>query len=476
MILIRDSDTLAELSEASQGPLIITLGLEACRVSQCLVNGKCQLCDNDQPKEDKNAMHDTESVILAEILICVVRITQEQKTPRPRVHAMLALTRFLAHCRNVEYIDLKKSTLAMWPLQSLKSSIRTLRIAAVSAIVHLVSNQVPIPVLRGNRRWTLELLRSLSEKDLTLQEISIIAHGRIAGLMQSEEELNLCLLRLIEYLGHRNPFVSNLAYEELQRLCSHNSNTAMRLFEPYWRTLAITIIKDLQSRPQICQTVCDLLGISISNFLKLTQFHTIPYLILQKQHEILRRIAEANGTDFGLLEICSNSEQLATILANILLQPSQDTEVMISSLLSQVSNGFTNIDPRELLRSDPTRIAFELLQVASGLDPEDKARARHGLGVLAENTQRKPSKKYSAIDMFFQENSLGIMQFLSAVVSQIKGPYSISDRRRCVGAIEEMALVAGHHLLNALPQVSLHILFTSITDLKVDNFMSSICH
>ena len=398
-------------------------------------------------------MQDTESVKLAEILICVVRITQEQKIPQPRVYAMLALSRFLAHCRNVDYIDLKTSTLAMWPLQSLKSSIRTLRIAAVSAIVHLVSNKVPMPVLRRNRRGALEILRSLSEKDLTLQEISIIAHGRIACLIQSEEELNLCLLRLIEYLGHGNSFVSNLAYEELQRLCSHNSNTAMRLFEPFWRTLAITIVKNLYSRPQICQTICDLLGISISSFLKLTQFHTIPYLILQSEYEILRRITEANGTNVDLLDICSNSEQLAIILANILLQPSQDPEAMIGSLLSQISKGFVGIDPKELLRSDPTRIAFELLQVASGPDSEDKARARRGLEVLAENTQRKPSKKYSAIDMFFQENSLGIMQFLSAVVSQIKGPYSISDRRRCVGAIEEMAVIAGHHLLNALPQV-----------------------
>lgn len=227
----------------------------------------------------------------------------------------------------------------------------------------------------------------------------------------------------------------------------------MRLFEPFWRTLAITIVKNLYSRPQICQTICDLLGISISSFLKLTQFHTIPYLILQSEYEILRRITEANGTNVDLLDICSNSEQLAIILANILLQPSQDPEAMIGSLLSQISKGFVGIDPKELLRSDPTRIAFELLQVASGPDSEDKARARRGLEVLAENTQRKPSKKYSAIDMFFQENSLGIMQFLSAVVSQIKGPYSISDRRRCVGAIEEMAVIAGHHLLNALPQV-----------------------
>ena len=33
--------------------------------------------------------------------------------------------------------------------------------------------------------------------------------------MLAEEEINLVLLRLIECLGHANPLVSNLAYEEV---------------------------------------------------------------------------------------------------------------------------------------------------------------------------------------------------------------------------------------------------------------------
>ena len=33
--------------------------------------------------------------------------------------------------------------------------------------------------------------------------------------VEAEEETNIIFLRLIEYLGHANPFVCNLAYEEV---------------------------------------------------------------------------------------------------------------------------------------------------------------------------------------------------------------------------------------------------------------------
>ena len=225
------------------------------------------------------------------------------------------------------------------------------------------------------------------------------------------------------------------------------------MLEPYWHTLAVAVVKDLQKRPQICQSLCDLLGIGVPDLLRMTQFFTIPFLVLMKRRDTLQRIADANGASHDILSICSEKDQLAAILACLLLQPSSEPERMITSLLSEASSGFENIDLQEIFKSDPTRIAFELLKASGESDEDSKARARHGLHVLAEKIQRKGNKKYSAVALFFEESSLGIVQLLSEVIGQTKGPQPAWERRRCIGAIQEMAAIAKSHLCNALPQV-----------------------
>ena len=242
---------------------------------------------------------------------------------------------------------------------------------------------------------------------------------------------------------------------QLQNLSSHSPATALRLFEPYWRTLAVAIVVDLSKRPQICQQVCDLLGIAVQRFLVMTQSYTIPFLILTKRRDILQRIAAANGPDDSIMSICLEEEQLAAILASLLLNTSSEPDATIASLLSEASPEFRDIDIQEIFRSDPTRIAFELLKAAGGSNEGIQLRARQGISVLAERVQRKGSKKQDAVAVFFEESALGIVQLLSEIISQTKGPQPISDRKGCIGALQQMAIIAKSHLCNALPQVSI---------------------
>lgn len=186
----------------------------------------------------------------------------------------------------------------------------------------------------------------------------------------------------------------------------------------------------------------------------MTQFFTIPFLVLTKRKEILQRIAAANGPEHNIVSICSEKEQLAAILTRLLLQPSPEPEKMIVTLLSEISPGFGNIDLHEILKSDPTQIAAGLLKAAGESDEHTKDRARLGINVLADRIQRKSSKKYSAVAIFFEESALGIVQLLSEIISQTKGAQADWERRRCIGAIQEMAVIGGSHLCNALPQVS----------------------
>ena len=186
----------------------------------------------------------------------------------------------------------------------------------------------------------------------------------------------------------------------------------------------------------------------------MTQYHTIPFLVLTKRRDLLQRIADANGPSHNIVSICLEKEQLAAILTCLLLQPSPEPGKMIIALLSEASPGFGNIDLQEVLKSDPTRIVCELLKAAGEPDEDIKQRARQGIHVLAERIQRKGSKKYGAVAIFFEESALGIIQLLSEVISQTKGPQQLRERKRCISAMQEMATIAKSHLCNALPQVS----------------------
>ncbi len=141
----------------------------------------------------------------------------------------------------------------------------------------------------------------------------------------------------------------------------------MRLFKPYWRSIAITVIKELQNRPQIAQQLSDLLGITVQEFLVLTKSFTLPYLILVRRQDVLRRIAQAHGVDMSVWSICVEPVNMAAILAYLLVQTSTDAERMVPALLRETSVQFKD-DLADLLKMEPILTAFELLKMAADDD------------------------------------------------------------------------------------------------------------
>ena len=97
---------------------------------------------------------------------------------------------------------------------------------------------VPNPsIILNNQHIILDVLRTVSDqKDLALHETAILAWGQIAryvgksGIssgprslytMSTGDEMNLILLKLVEYLGHTNALISGLAYDEVGAYCTH---------------------------------------------------------------------------------------------------------------------------------------------------------------------------------------------------------------------------------------------------------------
>jgi len=133
-------------------------------------------------------------------------------------------------------------------------------------------------------------------------------------------------------------------------------------------------MKDLLTRPQTAQLMADLLSISVPDLLRNTQSYTLPWLVLSKKKDIIQRITQAADANDSW-EICMNNKNLAPILAYLLVQPVQDPEDFIMTLLKDVSRtGFEKADLLDLIKLAPIEIAFELLNASGEADESKKSR------------------------------------------------------------------------------------------------------
>lgn len=142
----------------------------------------------------------------------------------------------------------------------------------------------------------------------------------------------------------------------------------MRLFAPYWRTIATAVVIDLLRKPQVVQQMSDLLAMTVPDFLLFTQTYTVPYLVLTKKRDILQRIADSCNR--SPKSLCMEHNNWAAILASTLLQESSDIENLIMGLFSTVTPEFGKIHYTELLKAEQPLTAGEILKAAS----EDESR------------------------------------------------------------------------------------------------------
>ena len=147
------------------------------------------------------------------------------------------------------------------------------------------------------------------------------------------------------------------------------------MFSPFWGTVAIEAVKDLLVRPQTTQLIADLLGISVSEFLVLTQSYTLPWLVLFGKTEVIKRIAEARKDEEVWLA-CMATSNLVAILPLLLIQNVPDTESFVMKLFKAVSPKFNETDFTELLRHEPASQAIHLLKLAGDADDSKKSRVR----------------------------------------------------------------------------------------------------
>jgi serine/threonine-protein kinase ATR len=216
--------------------------------------------------------------------------------------------------------------------------------------------------------------------------------------------------------------------------------------------------------------MADLLGMSVSEFLVLTQSHTLPWLVLNKQAVVIKRIAEARRGPKESV-VCTDPINWCPILALLLVQNVPDLETYIMATLKASSEGFKGSDLSELIRIEPASTALCLLKAAGEADEGKKSRVSNIItneklrtdiwqirAALQYLAARAPSvdgnqKKSNPVGAFLELHVLGLVTRISEVVNDNRDEHSMKQKERFLKALEELVKVAKSHARVARPQV-----------------------
>jgi serine/threonine-protein kinase ATR len=121
-------------------------------------------------------------------------------------------------------------------------------------------------------------------------------------------------------------------------------------------------MKNIQTRPHMAEQLCDLLGMKVDDFLRLTEAHILPYLVLMRKRDIILRIGASYQTTKSPFDLCSEKGNLASILAFLLSQPFSEPEAMILSLFAAIDPQFKKHSLSDFVRTEPISIACDLLK------------------------------------------------------------------------------------------------------------------
>jgi serine/threonine-protein kinase ATR len=305
--------------------------------------------------------------------------------------------------------------------------------------------------------------------------------------MVSDQELNLVLLKLVEYLGHENDVITALAFQELSNIAAARGSSTAELFKPFWRGLAHLAVKDVIVNPRITTLVADLLGISVNEFLVDVQSYALPWLVLQGKKDVVERISAArkHGNVHSTIVDTTNC---GPILALLLIQPVEDVAAFAMAKLSEISSHFSSMEFPQLARSELTQIVLEVFKLAAEgggarklavgsrnneITPKAKPNITQAKNALTQLSLllgipgETRSRKGNLIGRFLAPHVLGLMARITEVINNVGASgSSLLDQRLCLQAMEEMIRVCKAHVRVARPQVSTSL--ASLLCIQVD--------
>lgn len=447
------------LSEDNQCAVLELIGITACQLASNSLDPHCPHCDDVIGMRNTSTLSVSRSCgeLLKTLLVLIQSISRPS---RARIIAMTSLRAVIAHTELAENLKLGNTPAGDWCLQSLKSSSRDLRIVASKTLQAYVTPKphTDISLIRDNRILALDLLHTLWEKgEMPVQETVVMALAQMATVV-GDEELNIILIRLVEYLGHTNPYIGGLVYAEIQNLTQSLQTTVWLLFRPYWRTLGVVFAKSLMSRSNVANQLCELLSMEMSSLMGYASEYALPYLVLHKAHDVIKKFADANGQSTTPFELCTQQTNLVAIVSFLLVQPFADAEQNIMSILSEVSEEFGKTDLANWVALEPIQIACELLKAIGDSGQGKSSRIYQALQLLAQLVARQrgqasASRRSDSMGTFLESNVLAIVTHFTVLLIDWEAKESNVEKRRCLAALGEVVKLGKSRIVRGLPQI-----------------------
>ncbi|KAL6794711.1 hypothetical protein GGI42DRAFT_345653 [Trichoderma sp. SZMC 28013] len=431
----------------------------------------CPICDESSSSVPMISSHNAKGEA-RQIFSKVIRLPSFSESRRPRIAAMITLRRLILHCEDASFLNLEISGPGQWCLQSLNSSIRELRISAGRTLTLFMpqkpTHNMDEALLSRNRMNSIALLKSASEADPPLLvETRILAWGQL-GRVVTEDELNLVLIKLLEYLGSSNNIESAFAFNELLSLAEARRSTPRRLFEPFWKSLAYMATKDIVQRPQRSRAIAELLQISVNELLLLIQSHALPWLVLDKRKDVIQKIAEARQ-ETEIWRPLMDSPNTASVLSLLMMQESDNIEEFVKSSLDEISPHFHALSLADIIQSEPVLTAIELLKAAADADAPRKRQIQKALAMMASmalgSVKETRNKKADQVGRFLQSHLLGLMARFTDVINDSISIYPrVIEQRSYIRTLEEMIRICQTYARIARPQISACLLSAASQD------------
>jgi serine/threonine-protein kinase ATR len=455
-----------KISDEQQCDALALIPATLCQLAQDVFApagfSPCEACDSEVSTRGVPVNEAAEMIKTLSALVPLLR-----RDSKSRIAALNALRRAVLHTDLTEHLDLAHSTGGEWCLQCLRSSSRDLRIAAISTLqAYLLSLEMNSSLTKQNRITALEYLQSLwLTNDPALQETAVLALTRLAQV-SGDEELNIILLRLVEYLAHTNSYISGLVYEEIQQLALARQVTTSGLFRPFWRTVGVVVAKNLSSRPLMIEQLCSLLQLQVPALMMLIEEYALPYLVSMGEVGLIEQFAAAHGPSMTSFDICTASSKptepsrnLSAILAYLLVQGYAEPEHKIMEVLLAVSTDFSSEDLSGWMNHDSIQIACTLLKWIGDAAEDKSGRTQQAFQFLAAMLLRKPgqhtssSKRSETLGLYLELHALAIVNRFTVLLNDIEAKVPKIEKKRAITALGEMVKLGKGRTSKALPQI-----------------------
>ncbi|KAK9480237.1 hypothetical protein V1514DRAFT_359878 [Lipomyces japonicus] len=446
-------DEFNSLEHSKKITIMQYLGLLSCYNCNMLdeeLHYFCKICDNPRPTRDVKAEPWTELCDIFGYMTTAKAICKQEPL---RISLMLAFRRYLCH-----YVapDVSDHVFGKWLQSMFTSSFRECRLTASRVLPLFVESDSQFTSTSSNKHKVLEIIKRSANNNVYMAETLIVVLSEL-GKISEGEDLNVLLLRLINYLYSNNAFEVALAYHELRQIAVFKGLSVWRLMAPYWSTIGIYVFGNFELKSQMLKTLSDVLEVSVDDFLIRTQEYTVPYLVLQKKSIIIRHLAEITGKEvYQIL-----TDNIIPILAIFLTQPNLSQPIHEATLLLTELSNLSRFPVTSLLQRFMIEISIEVLKRYSVEDEkknDEEIMSYRALQIIAkQNSDSRTSQRRSPtpiqMDTFLKKSILGIISGLSDMIFAVHRRLQWTEKVKCIRALHAAVRFSKNHAFMAIPQI-----------------------